>query len=178
MPYKSEAQRRFFNSEKGKEVVGEKNVKEFNKESKGLKLPEKVKKKEEDENEHRMNEFGKERIYMKGMAKDTEKAILKALDTIEKIQIKYNKDSKYDLKQVAEYLWTWEEGRPDFLTDILSDAQDYARSNGAKSKNEARKYVVEYATKEVENAYRDLRREVENILKRGYTNTLNSIKRW
>ena len=42
MPYKSDAQRRFFNSETGKKKIGEKEVNKWNKESKGLKLPEKV----------------------------------------------------------------------------------------------------------------------------------------
>lgn len=42
MPYKSDAQRRFFNSEAGKKKIGEKEVEHWNKESKGLKLPEKV----------------------------------------------------------------------------------------------------------------------------------------
>ena len=43
MPYKSEAQRRFFNSSAGKEKIGKENVEEWNKESKGRKnLPEKV----------------------------------------------------------------------------------------------------------------------------------------
>lgn len=43
MPYKSEAQRRFFNSEAGKEKLGEAEVEHWNKESEGMKLPEKVK---------------------------------------------------------------------------------------------------------------------------------------
>lgn len=63
MPYKSEAQRRFFNSEKGKEVVGKKNVEEFNRESKGMKLPEKVGK----------DELG-ERVYTKGSKDMKQKA--------------------------------------------------------------------------------------------------------
>lgn len=57
MPYKSEAQRRFFNSEKGKEVVGKKNVEKFNKESKGLKFPEKVKEKDETLGEYIKSSF-------------------------------------------------------------------------------------------------------------------------
>ena len=44
MPYKSEAQRRFFNSEAGKKKIGAKEVEHWNKESKGLDLPEKVSK--------------------------------------------------------------------------------------------------------------------------------------
>lgn len=79
MPYKSEAQRRFFNSEKGKEVVGEKNVKEFNKESKGLKLPEKVEKDED--------EILNKRIPTMGKANDTNRLILKAINSIEKLKI-------------------------------------------------------------------------------------------
>lgn len=79
MPYKSEAQRRFFNSEKGKEVVGEKNVKEFNKESKGLKLPEKVEKDED--------EILNKRVPTMGKAKDTNRLILKAINSIEKLKI-------------------------------------------------------------------------------------------
>ena len=74
MPYKSEAQRRFFNSKKGKEVVGKKNVEKFNRESKGLKLPEKVGKDDEIENK---------RIYTKGSADSkpmNEKEIEKHLD--------------------------------------------------------------------------------------------------
>ena len=43
MPYKSEAQRKFFNSEAGKEKIGEAEVEHWNKESEGMKLPEKVK---------------------------------------------------------------------------------------------------------------------------------------
>lgn len=43
MPYKSEAQRRFFNSEAGKEKLGEAEVEHWNEESEGMKLPEKVK---------------------------------------------------------------------------------------------------------------------------------------
>lgn len=42
MPYKSESQRRFFNSEAGKEKLGEAEVEHWNKESEGMKLPEKV----------------------------------------------------------------------------------------------------------------------------------------
>ena len=42
MPYKSNAQRRFFNSETGRRGIGEKEVNKWNKESKGLKLPEKI----------------------------------------------------------------------------------------------------------------------------------------
>ena len=43
MPYKSEAQRKFFNSQAGKEKLGEKEVEKWNEESKGQKnLPEKV----------------------------------------------------------------------------------------------------------------------------------------
>lgn len=43
MPYKSEAQRRFFNSPAGKRKLGKAEVEEWNKESKGQKnLPEKV----------------------------------------------------------------------------------------------------------------------------------------
>lgn len=79
MPYKSEAQRRFFNSEKGKEVVGEKNVKEFNKESKGLKLPEKVEKDED--------EILNKRVPTMGKANDTNRLILKAINSIEKLKI-------------------------------------------------------------------------------------------
>lgn len=43
MPYKSDAQRRFFNSEEGREKIGEATVEEFNKASKGMDLPEKAK---------------------------------------------------------------------------------------------------------------------------------------
>lgn len=43
MPYKSEAQRKFFNSEAGKEKLGEAEVEHWNKESEGMKLPNKVK---------------------------------------------------------------------------------------------------------------------------------------
>lgn len=43
MPYKSEAQRKFFNSEAGKEKIGEAEVEHWNKESEGMDLPEKVK---------------------------------------------------------------------------------------------------------------------------------------
>ena len=43
MPYKSEAQRKFFNSPAGKEKLGEEEVEKWNKESKGQKnLPKKV----------------------------------------------------------------------------------------------------------------------------------------
>lgn len=43
MPYKSEAQRKFFNSPAGKRKIGKAEVEEWNKESKGQKnLPEKV----------------------------------------------------------------------------------------------------------------------------------------
>lgn len=42
MPYKSEAQRRFFNSEEGKRKIGAREVEHWNKVSKGMKLPEKV----------------------------------------------------------------------------------------------------------------------------------------
>lgn len=42
MPYKSEAQRRFFNSPVGKEKIGKKEVEHWNKVSKGKELPEKV----------------------------------------------------------------------------------------------------------------------------------------
>ena len=43
MPYKSEAQRRFFNFPAGKEKIGKENVEEWNEESKGQKnIPEKV----------------------------------------------------------------------------------------------------------------------------------------
>jgi hypothetical protein len=44
MPYKSDSQRRFFNSPAGKKKVGAKVVKEFNEASKGKSLPEKVSK--------------------------------------------------------------------------------------------------------------------------------------
>ena len=44
MPYKSEAQRRFFNSEEGKKKIGAKEVEHWNEVSKGKKLPEKVNK--------------------------------------------------------------------------------------------------------------------------------------
>ena len=79
MPYKSEAQRRFFNSEKGKEVVGKKNVEEFNRESKGLKLPEKVEKDED--------EILNKRVTAMGKANDTNILILKAINSIEKLKI-------------------------------------------------------------------------------------------
>lgn len=93
MPYKSEAQRRFFNSEKGKEVVGEKNVKEFNKESKGLKLPEKVEEKDDTMLEYVKSSFDKcdedemlnKRIPTMGKAEDI-KFILKALNSLEKFE--------------------------------------------------------------------------------------------
>lgn len=185
MPYKSEAQRRFFNSKKGKEVVGEKNVKEFNKESKGLKLPEKVKEKDEtlgkyikssfDECEDK-DEMLKRRIATMGKANDINVKILKALDSIEKVERVF--DSKYDVNNAAKYLWTFEEGKPTFLDPIISEAVSYASSKGAKTKDEARKYVVEYASKEFESAYKDLKREVDNILKKGYSTCLNIIKRW
>lgn len=42
MPYKSEAQRRFFNSPAGKEKLGEEEVEHWNEVSKGMKLPEKA----------------------------------------------------------------------------------------------------------------------------------------
>ena len=42
MPYKSEAQRRYFNSEKGKKEIGEEEVEHWNEVSKGKKLPEKT----------------------------------------------------------------------------------------------------------------------------------------
>ena len=45
MPYKSDAQRRFFNSPAGKKKVGEKTVNEFNEATKGKSLPEKAAKK-------------------------------------------------------------------------------------------------------------------------------------
>lgn len=99
MPYKSEAQRRFFNSEKGKEVVGKKNVEKFNKESKGLKLPEKVKEKDETLGEYIKSSFDecegkdkmlKRRIATMGKANDINVKILKALDSIEKVLLKMN----------------------------------------------------------------------------------------
>ena len=103
MPYKSEAQRRFFNSEKGKEVVGKKNVEKFNKESKGLKLPEKVKEKDETLGEYIKSSFDeckdkdkdkdemlKSRIATMGKANDTNMKILTALDSIEKVLLKMN----------------------------------------------------------------------------------------
>lgn len=40
MPYESDAQRRYFNSPAGKAKIGAKTVAEFNKASKGMKLPE------------------------------------------------------------------------------------------------------------------------------------------
>lgn len=43
MPYKSEAQRRFFNSPAGKEKIGKEEVEHWNEASKGKELPEKVK---------------------------------------------------------------------------------------------------------------------------------------
>lgn len=42
MPYKSEAQRRFFNSKAGKEKIGEEEVEHWNEVSKGMNLPEKA----------------------------------------------------------------------------------------------------------------------------------------
>lgn len=42
MPYKSEAQRRFFHTKEGMKEVGEEKVKEFDEASKGKKLPEKA----------------------------------------------------------------------------------------------------------------------------------------
>lgn len=42
MPYKSEAQRRFFNSPEGKKKLGEEEVEHWNEVSKGMKLPEKA----------------------------------------------------------------------------------------------------------------------------------------
>lgn len=50
MPYKSEAQRRFFNSEEGKKKIGAKEVEHWNEVSKGKKLPEKVKKNKDSKN--------------------------------------------------------------------------------------------------------------------------------
>jgi hypothetical protein len=44
MPYKSDAQRKFFNSKTGTNKVGKNVVAEFNKASKGMKLPEHVSK--------------------------------------------------------------------------------------------------------------------------------------
>lgn len=44
MPYQSEAQRKFFHTKTAKDKgISEKTVKEFDKESKGLKLPERSK---------------------------------------------------------------------------------------------------------------------------------------
>jgi hypothetical protein len=43
MPYKSQAQERYFNSPAGKAKVGPATVAEFNKASKGMKLPKKAK---------------------------------------------------------------------------------------------------------------------------------------
>lgn len=185
MPYKSEAQRRFFNSEKGKEVVGKKNVEKFNKESKGLKLPEKVKEKDETLGEYIKSSFDeckdkdemlKRRIATMGKANDTNMKILKALDSIEKVERTF--DSKYDVEHPAYHLGTFEDGRPTFMNDIMNDAVRYAQSEGVKSKDEARKYVIEYASKEFESVYKDLKREVDKILKRGYATCLNAIKRW
>lgn len=42
MPYKSEAQRRFFNSKAGKKKIGKEEVEHWNEVSKGMNLPEKV----------------------------------------------------------------------------------------------------------------------------------------
>lgn len=42
MPYKSEAQRRFFNSPAGKEKIGAEEVEHWNEVSKGKELPEKA----------------------------------------------------------------------------------------------------------------------------------------
>jgi hypothetical protein len=44
MPYKSDAQRRFFHAQLGKGSIDAKTVAEWDKASKGLKLPERVKK--------------------------------------------------------------------------------------------------------------------------------------
>ena len=41
LPYKSEAQRRYFNSPKGKKEIGEEEVEHWNEVSKGMELPEK-----------------------------------------------------------------------------------------------------------------------------------------
>lgn len=112
MPYKSEAQRRFFNSEKGKEVVGKKNVEKFNKESKGLKIPEKVKEKDETLGEYIKSSFDecedkdemlKRRIATMGKANDTNMKILKALDSIEKVLLKMN-DRKRLSRNAEMYL--------------------------------------------------------------------------
>lgn len=95
MPYKSEAQRRFFNSKKGKEVVGEKNVKEFNRESKGMKLPEKV-------GEDKDEEIKNKRIYTKGSADSkpmNEREIEKHLD-----EGLPSKSGKYDGMSYIEIL--------------------------------------------------------------------------
>lgn len=187
MPYKSEAQRRFFNSKKGKEVVGKKNVEKFNKESKGLKLPEKAKEKDETLGEYIKSSFDnckdkdemlKRRIATMGKAYDINMKILKALDSIEKLERKSTYDVKYNIEHTALYLWTFRDGSPDFLNKIISDAESYAISKGAKTEDEARKYVVEFANKEFENAYKDLRKEVDKILRKGYAACLNEIKRW
>lgn len=45
MPYKSDSQRRWANSDAGKKAMGPAKVKEFNEASKGKKLPEKAPKK-------------------------------------------------------------------------------------------------------------------------------------
>ena len=42
MPYKSKAQERWANSPEGKKEMGKKTVNEFNKASKGMKLPERA----------------------------------------------------------------------------------------------------------------------------------------
>lgn len=188
MPYKSEAQRRFFNSKKGKEVVGKKNVEKFNKESKGLKLPEKVKEKDETLGEYIKSSFDnckenkkniKKGVATMGKVNDVNIIkILKALDSIEKLERKSTYDVKYNIEHAALYLWTFRDGSPDFLNKIISDAESYAISKGAKTEDEARKYVVEFANKEFENAYKDLRKEVDKILRKGYAACLNEIKRW
>ena len=111
-----------------------------------------------------------------GKANYTNMKILKALDSIEKVERTF--DSKYDVEHPAYHLGTFEDGRPTFMNDIMNDAVRYAQSKGVKSKDEARKYVIEYASKEFESVYKDLKREVDKILKRGYATCLNAIKRW
>lgn len=58
MPYKSDSQRRFFHAAESRGEISHKTVKEFDQASKGLSLPEAIKKKKKDEHMKKLYQGG------------------------------------------------------------------------------------------------------------------------
>lgn len=115
MPYKSEAQRKFFNSKTGRAKLGEEVVEEFNKESKGMDLPSKA---EDATNIAEISQVEKKKRYIEilEIAKASENEAIK----IPMIAMAYAPAE--DLEKLAEIL-NDENDHDAIYTDLLFKAQ-------------------------------------------------------